>query len=395
MSSSTSGTRLPGTQSGRKGSQVLQGVLAIVGAFVVVVGLPMFLLSAFGTPWPDTAPSVEWLTRPVTADTVLGVLAAVVWLAWAHFLVCLAVEGAAEIRHRGVAPRVPGGGIGTQQLARRLVTAILLLAGTAGVGAAPALAVSAPTAHPTASMVAAPSMSQALGVTDVAHADHAGGTHASPSGAPHSGAADHRLPSVDTLEKATRTDVHEGATTYYDVKPPRGRHYDTLWDMAERYLGDGLRYKEIWALNKDVVQPDGRVLKNADLIYPGWVMKLPADAKGPGLKVVDHATILSPGSTTPQPAATSAAPQTSTNGAGVTHEQAHTILIDEELRPGWASRAVLRSQASPWRCGGAGPARRSVGCGRPGSGRSQAPGPAEVPAVPRVSTQWRWRRVPT
>src|SRR5699024_4489567 len=33
---------------------------------------------------------------------------------------------------------------------------------------------------------------------------------------------------------------------------------------------------------------DGRMLKNPDLIHPGWVMRLPADAKGPGLKVVDH-----------------------------------------------------------------------------------------------------------
>ena len=126
--------------------------------------------------------------------------------------------------------------------------------------------------------------------------------------------------------------MREGATTYYDVKPPRGRHYDTLWDMAERYLGDGLRYKEIWQLNKDVVQPDGRVLKNADLIYPGWVMKLPADAKGPGLKVVDHATLLSPGTPSPQPVTTAAAPQTQTSDAGATHEQA-VNLIDDELAP--------------------------------------------------------------
>ncbi len=333
MSSTKNGTRLPRTQSANKGSQVVQGVLAILGGFLVVVGLPMFLLSTFGTPWPDSPPSVEWLTRPVTADTVLGVLAAVVWLAWAHFTVCLVVETVAEIRHRGVAPRVPGGGIGTQQLARRLVTAILLLAGTAGLGAAPALAASAPTtaSHPTASMVAAPSTTQALGVTDARQAGHSAGVDASrPS--PHTHAADHRLPSLDTLEKATQTDVREGATTYYDVKPPRGRHYDTLWDMAERYLGDGLRYKEIWQLNKDVVQPDGRVLKNADLIYPGWVMKLPADAKGPGLKVVDHATLLSPGTPSPQPVTTAAAPQTQTSDAGATHEQA-VNLIDDELAP--------------------------------------------------------------
>jgi hypothetical protein len=102
---------------------------------------------------------------------------------------------------------------------------------------------------------------------------------------------DGTLPSAGDLERATAQDVDEGVTTYYDVKPPHGRHYDTLWDIADRYLGDGRRYAEIWDLNKDVPQPDGRMLEKADLIQPGWVMKLPNDAKGPGLKVVDHVSV--------------------------------------------------------------------------------------------------------
>ncbi|MFI5429987.1 hypothetical protein [Aeromicrobium sp. UC242_57] len=40
-----------------------------------------------------------------------------------------------------------------------------------------------------------------------------------------------------------------------------------------------------------MTQPDGRVLEKADLIHPGWVLKLPNDAKGSGLKVVDHAVL--------------------------------------------------------------------------------------------------------
>src|SRR5699024_7358434 len=95
------------------------------------------------------------------------------------------------------------------------------------------------------------------------------------------------LQPVDELDDATGVD-QQNSVTYYDVKPPNGRHYDTLWDIAERYLGDGLRYKEIWELNKDVIQPDGQALRDADLIYPGWVMRMPEDAHGPGLKVVDH-----------------------------------------------------------------------------------------------------------
>lgn len=50
--------------------------------------------------------------------------------------------------------------------------------------------------------------------------------------------------------------------------------------MAERHLGDGRRYKEIFELNKDRVQPDGSRLSEASLIRPGWIMEMPGDARG-------------------------------------------------------------------------------------------------------------------
>ncbi len=266
--------RLPAvTEEPSRFRQVATGILALLGTLAIVFGVPVALLAAFGTPWPDQKPSVEWLSTPTTGETVLGVLAVVVWLAWAHFVVCLVVEAVAERRKSGLAPRIPGGGIGTQGLARRLVSSIVLLAAATSVGMSSASAVeaSAPTnvsqSHLVSAVLEAPAVQQAD------QAELPDGT----------------LPAVRTLDDATPVDIAEGVTTYYDVKPPDGRHYDTLWDIADRYLGDGFRYKEIWDLNKGVTQPDGRVLQKADLIYPGWVMKLPNDAKGPGLKVIDHA----------------------------------------------------------------------------------------------------------
>ncbi|MBN9620690.1 MAG: hypothetical protein J0H43_13325, partial [Actinobacteria bacterium] len=87
---------------------------------------------------------------------------------------------------------------------------------------------------------------------------------------------------------AARTAEHEtqAETKYYVVQPPHGRRYDSLWDIAERTLHDPLRYKEIFALNKDRVQADGRKLVDANLIMPGWQLRLPADASGPGVHVV-------------------------------------------------------------------------------------------------------------
>ncbi len=293
--------------------EVAKGIIAFLGTVLVVVGLPYLLLSAFGTPWPDEAPRLDWLTEPTTSEVVLGVLAGVVWLAWAHFVVCLVVEAVAERRHRGLAPHVPGGGIGTQTLARRAVATILLIASTSAVGMSTASAVAAPV-HEGSS--AAPAVTSGPAVPGTVHE----------AGQPTGVRAGHAtaLPTLAQLDRATKADVAHGLTTYYDVKPPNGRRYDTLWDIAERYLGDGLRYKEIWEMNKDVTQPDGRQLKNADLIYPGWVMKLPNDATGAGLKVVDHASGLTPTSPSPDETAGAftteqAAEQASAGAATVEH----------------------------------------------------------------------------
>ena len=259
-------------------AQVLKGLAALLGTIVVVVGVPIALLAAFGTPWPDEKPTVEWLTQPTTGETVLGVLAAVVWLAWLHFVICLVVEAVAERRDRGMAPQVVGGSVGTQALARRLVSAIVLLGAASGIALSTAGSASAaPVEHsPSVSSIQSASLTAPQVVQVAGQVDEG------------------ELPGLGDLQDATSADEAQGATTFYDVKPPNGRHYDTLWDIADRYLGDGLRYKEIWSLNEGVQQPDGRVLKSADLIHPGWVLKMPSDAKGPGLKVVTHDDVTVP-----------------------------------------------------------------------------------------------------
>ncbi len=66
----------------------------------------------------------------------------------------------------------------------------------------------------------------------------------------------------------------------YTVAAPRDGYHDNLWDIAERLLGDGRRYREIYELNKGLVQPDGRKLELARLIQPGWNLVVPDDAVG-------------------------------------------------------------------------------------------------------------------
>jgi DNA-binding SARP family transcriptional activator/LysM repeat protein len=51
---------------------------------------------------------------------------------------------------------------------------------------------------------------------------------------------------------------------------------DTLWGIAERQLGDPLRWSEIYQLNEGRPQPDGRALTDPHWIDPGWTLVMPA-----------------------------------------------------------------------------------------------------------------------
>jgi nucleoid-associated protein YgaU len=239
----------------------IRGLLALVAITVLVVGVPWALWSVGGSPWPAEAPSTDWLTDELGSTQILSVLTVVLWLAWAHFTVCLAVE-LVQAHTSGRRTSVPGGGVGTQALARRLVAAVMLVAGSA------ALVV------PTATAVT--SSSHATVSTAGAEAGVAPDTAASQTG-PRTGRA------TGGPDVHARHSVVADQGKHYVVQPHHGRHYDSLWDIAERFLGDGMRWREIHQLNKGVAQPDGGSLQDPDLIYPGWRLTLPDDARGAGV----------------------------------------------------------------------------------------------------------------
>ncbi len=263
-------TRLPGGEpTGSRGAEIVRGFLALIAIGVIVVGVPVALWMGFGTPWPDEPPSSEWIYADFTSRDVLAVLVGVVWLAWLHFVLCLVVEFGAERRGRGLSPHIPGGSVGTQPLARRLVGAVLLLAGGVTL------------AMPTASAVTiqAPVSSSSQAATPAAPDAGRAGTAT---------LTDDQTPRTQHETAAFTEKTGHVVHKYVEVQPPEGRNYDSLWGIAERYLGDGMRYKEIAALNHGMTQPDGTTLKDPDLIYPGWILRLPADAQGPGLRTGDH-----------------------------------------------------------------------------------------------------------
>ncbi|MFG1941948.1 BTAD domain-containing putative transcriptional regulator [Nonomuraea sp. NPDC048826] len=221
----------------RRPGDVLAGIGALVLLLALVGGVPYALLTFVGPPVGPELLDLDLLTTRVGPSTITALLILFVWLAWLQLFACVLVEVYAGVRRVGMPARVPLSG-GTQLLANKLVTAALVLF-TASAAVAPIarLAGPPPTIPPvTAVAFTAPVVEQQ--VVD-----------------------NHRTKKV------------------YVVQPPHGRHHESLWEIAEKCLGDGRRYPEIFRLNQHKEQPDGTRLRMADLIRPGWVLDMPDDAR--------------------------------------------------------------------------------------------------------------------
>ena len=251
------GLRPPVTAPRRTAGDVLLGVLAVLALAALIIGVPAALVVVFGLPIPRKLPSTSVLTQQLDVMSVLRVVAVVVWLAWIQLVWCVLVEIRAAVRNVGVPSRVPLAGP-SQSLAHRLVTAALLLF---SVTAALSPAFTHATPHTTAQR---PAFSLS----------------AQPQPQP-------RPTRVQELPKPNfEQHAASAAEKIYVVQPPAGRHHESLWEIAQHHLGDGRRYREIFELNKDHPQPDGTMLTIASLIRPGWVLRMPGDAFGPGIETI-------------------------------------------------------------------------------------------------------------
>lgn len=258
----------------------VKAFLAFVALLALLVGVPFALAVTAGWPFPETFEPMEWLKQDISVGTFLSILTFVVWLAWAQFTACVLVEMKAALSGVGVPGRVPGAGP-SQLLARQLVAAVLLVGATAA-SFTPGLS----------------QLGQSLDGNQrptVAAAQQTPGLFAQQQEQA-SGAAAALAEQASHAEAAASTGARQqGDTKFYRIQPPEGRHHDSLWEISERHLGDGRRYKEIFELNKDRTQPDGSKLSEASLIRPGWIMEMPGDARGGELvEMPDEAPGLSP-----------------------------------------------------------------------------------------------------
>lgn len=243
-----------------------RAVLAGLALLALLVGVPVLLWLLTGPPpLPTGVPSREDLTQQIGVDTLLVVLRVVVWLAWLQFAVCTVVEAVSFVRGGGLPRAVPLSGP-AQAAARALVGTVLVGASVLGsTGAASAAAELAPSPAETPSAAATAGDQGPGGQDEQAEAEQQEQEQAP------------RQLSVAGVP-ADMTDVIGKKVAI--VKPPEGHYHDNLWDIAERHLGDGRRWKEIYELNQHRMQPDGQQLVLGRLIQPGWVLIMPNDATG-------------------------------------------------------------------------------------------------------------------
>ncbi len=233
-------------------------LLALLGA------IPAGLIYFVGWPLPDHMPSGEELYRFLTSGmsdrTVLDAVALLLWPVWALFTIAVVLEAAAKIR--GVqAPRI-GALAPVQGLAAVLVAGI-----TAGVFATASVGPLTTALGPAPASVAAPTTHvqeppRAIPVSALSHYDTASQQNVALT----------RTAGTITLV------VGDCGYTYKVVKN------DSLWRIAKECLGDPERWPEIWELNKGKYWPhiSGHTkFRDPDLIFPGWVLTLPADAVVP------------------------------------------------------------------------------------------------------------------
>ncbi len=239
------------------------GALLLVLGFVAGVPYVLVRIDAFPSSVPD--PGAVWraaIGPDLSGRAVFTVLAALVWLGWAWFTLSVLRETFAAIASRGRRPaRTPRRMSWSVQPAAILVAAIVAIFVSTpllAAGAPPALAANGHTGTDTghrpgtvATAVHTPSPS----------VEHTGaGTGPASATSETARATDQRATATTKTAKATGST--EASTTTYMV-----RRYDTLWLIAQKQLGDPMRYREIVDLNPH--------LRHDPTIHSGQVLTLP------------------------------------------------------------------------------------------------------------------------
>jgi hypothetical protein len=229
---------------------VISGITALVLLVMLLVGVPIWLTTVAGSPMASGLPTWDeaWhaVTRRDDGTLLLTVLKYVAWAGWALFAASVGLDLLARVR-RVSPPRLGP----QQQLATQLVGAVAAL-----LVAVPSLGGSAPTSAVAGTVATAPAAP--------AEASRGGamrGAWVTALATPSSGV-------VQATDAATATAA--ASFTEYMVRPG-----DCLWEIAWNELGEPERWPELYEASRHLTQPDGRRMTDPDLIYPGWIVRIP------------------------------------------------------------------------------------------------------------------------
>ncbi|MET8367658.1 transcriptional regulator [Micromonospora sp. NPDC005194] len=264
--------RIPPDPRPRRARPSLGGaVRGVIGAGLFLVTVPALLWAAGGNPLsrlPAWTQVPDWFARSsgrFTPDFLIGAALWAMWLLWGVFTLLLLAEILAAVTRW----RIP-----ILRLPASLHRLVFGLAGTAALAVTPA------------------------GSLDAAvHSDRSSTPVAATERAEVPRQAAARGPAI----------IHVAEQRYlYTVE----RH-DTLSKVAKEWLGDAGRWPEVCGLNKHRHFPVGGVLRDCDLIYPGWELRLPADARPPQAATPATPPTPRPGRPATPPSSPSAAPDPS------------------------------------------------------------------------------------
>ncbi|MET9302995.1 LysM peptidoglycan-binding domain-containing protein [Micromonospora aurantiaca (nom. illeg.)] len=217
----------------RRAGQVLTGLGALVVLVGVLAGGPVALLAFAGNPLPDHLPTLAEVGTALTSrddgQLFLRALAVVGWFGWGTFAFSVVVELLAAAVRRP-APKLPG--MHRQQKAAAALVGSVALILVASPAAASAAALTAP--QPAVAAVTSPAV-----------------------------AASQVTPPAPVASKADDPAVYRVAKGDY------------LGEVADRYLDDFDRYKELARLNR---------LADPDRIRPGQLITLPEGATDSGAR---------------------------------------------------------------------------------------------------------------
>jgi LysM repeat protein len=226
---------------------------ALAALLVLLAGVPLLLLELGGAPdarsWSLGALR-RVLLQPDDGSVLLGLIAAVGWLAWTVFAVSVLAELVTVATRYRVQVRLPGMA-GPQRVAASLILAVLSLT------AAPAV----PHAGPP------PTVARAAPTVPGTPADDVVASTPRPITAP--------------VSKRAATPVRtapDSSAVVHEVRPG-----DDLWSLAERYYGSGFDWRRIAAANPD------RLTGGPDRLEVGWRLRVP-DVSGAGSKEAEVGT---------------------------------------------------------------------------------------------------------